>query len=121
MELFFVGVTLTPKGVILTFFSSRGVNLTPKLELFCGSYYNSQTGVKFNSFVELYSSLTLQGELNELHFWSHFWGVSITPVGKKMWSNFNSPRRVKTTLLWELFSRSYFNSARGVKCTPFLE
>ena len=64
-----------------------GVNLTPKLELRWRSYYNSKLELNltplelnFNSFVELNSSLTMQGELNELLSWSHFWGVSITPL-----------------------------------------
>ena len=83
MELFFSGVTLTPIGVILTpknvILFNMGVNSTPKLELRCRSYYNSKLELNltplelnFNSFVELNSSLTMQGELNELLFWSHF-------------------------------------------------
>ena len=49
-----------------------GVISTPKLELRCGSYYNSKLELNltplelnFNSFVELNSSFTMQGELNE--------------------------------------------------------
>ena len=122
MELFFSGVTLTPVGVILTpkkvILFRWGVNITPKLELQYGSYWNSTwelnltpSGVKFNSFVELNCSLIPQGELNEL-FWSQFLGVSVT-------LHCHSQRRVKT-LLQELFFWGCLNSAKGADVTPYL-
>ena len=38
-----------------------------------------------------------------------------------MWRDRNYRTRVKTTLLWELFSWRYVNSAKGVGVSPCLE
>ena len=85
-----------------------------------GSYYNSNlelncTPLELNLtlFLELNFSLTLQGELKKLLLRVHFGGVSSTTLWEQLWSDFNSLKRVKITIFWELFSWTYL--------TPFRE